>query len=185
MGTRQEVTLTLSGLKVRTTMMQITHTEIVQFARNVHCVLALKAYRNAHLEDWPKGTTPPGWLCGLTALYFASAPRTGLYGKHPAADILKLCLEDEGVRLELDSVARLGGLRGVRAWVRERTRPRKLTKEEREQARLAGIAKKAQRAEAAARANLARHQRALRREQAAVKKWAARVRYYDRRKAVE
>ncbi len=92
-------------------------------------------------------------------------------------------VDDRELRATFDALVRMGDRERVIAWIIGREAPAPLTKEEAEAARIAGIKKKAVRAEALARAQLRAHTRALAREKKAVKRWDAKVRYYDRKKA--
>lgn len=116
------------------------------------------------------------WAFALYRLYLWCS------GHETVAAIEKAVRElgrDRTLREAFTTVAALGDRSKSLAWVRARYVAPPMGKDEQLQARLAGIAKKAQRAETRARALLAKHTKALQREQRLVRKWKAKVAYYD------
>jgi hypothetical protein len=127
-----------------------------------------------------KGTMVWLWISTLTDMLKRSRKRSTKTMIKTAARTLA---DDDELRAAFESVVRLGEGRSVAMWITQRFGPAPLTEEQRLAARLAGVQAKAKREEAHARAKLAEHETALKRERQAVKRWRAKVRYYDRKGA--
>lgn len=91
--------------------------------------------------------------------------------------------DDLELRAAFEAVVRLGDASKVWAWLEATFDPKvPLPKEEALARRVAGRIAKAIKDEQHARAMLRAHEAALKREQRAVRKWRAKVRYYDRKR---
>lgn len=107
-------------------------------------------------------------------------------GRVVTKELALFLVSDQVTQQAFDSAVRLKGARSAAAWLlklHRASRPR-LTAEERLARAAAAIAARTSRREAHARAMLAKHQAALLREKNAVRKWAAKVKRYDKKNEV-
>ncbi len=127
-----------------------------------------------------KGSLDWIWISALTDLTKRARKRAT---KTMVNRAVRELADDVSLRSSFESAVRLGDGRAVLMWLNGRYWPPPLTEKQREDRRIAGLAKRAKADEAHARAMLAHYEKAAKRARNGIKRWKRTVSYYDRKRS--